>query len=93
MWDRAGLVRTGQGLRCAHAELTSLERQLQRLMDSTPSSDPGPGDVRSWGEARNMLLIARLITSSALRRTESRGAHYRRDFPEATGYTLFRNAV
>jgi L-aspartate oxidase len=32
---------------------------------------------------QNMLLVARLITTAALNRTESRGGHYRRDFPEA----------
>jgi L-aspartate oxidase len=34
------------------------------------------------GEARNMILVARLIGASALLREESRGAHWRRDFPE-----------
>jgi len=34
-----------------------------------------------WLDLRNMLLVARCVTSAALRRTESRGAHQREDFP------------
>jgi L-aspartate oxidase len=34
-----------------------------------------------WSEARNLLLVARLVASAALDREESRGAHYREDFP------------
>ena len=33
-------------------------------------------------ELKNMLLVAKLITRAALDRTESRGAHYRADFPK-----------
>ena len=33
-------------------------------------------------ELANMVLVGRLIAESALVRTESRGAHFRRDFPE-----------
>ncbi|HRJ60899.1 MAG TPA: hypothetical protein PKZ99_06935, partial [Azospirillaceae bacterium] len=40
-------------------------------------------DVRAWGEARNRLTVARLICQSALSREESRGAHYRTDFPQS----------
>ena len=37
----------------------------------------------TFGEARNMILVGRLIGASALLREESRGAHWRRDFPES----------
>ena len=39
-------------------------------------------EIVRWGETRNLLLAGRLVTEAALRRTESRGAHYRADFPE-----------
>jgi L-aspartate oxidase len=35
------------------------------------------------GESRNMILVARLIGASALAREESRGAHWRKDFPQS----------
>jgi succinate dehydrogenase/fumarate reductase flavoprotein subunit len=34
-----------------------------------------------WFDLRNMLLVARVVAQAALRRTESRGAHQREDFP------------
>ena len=47
-----------------------------------------PGDVTAsfdrvlrWSEARNLLLVAQLVALAALDREESRGAHYREDFP------------
>ena len=47
-----------------------------------------PGDGKAfdmqrldWLDLRNMLLVARTVAAAALRRTESRGAHQREDFP------------
>ena len=34
-----------------------------------------------WLDLRNMLLVAQVVAQAALRRTESRGAHQREDFP------------
>ena len=62
----AGVVRNGEGLREALREIDSFE------------SD---GDSRRWQEARNIRQTAWLILKSALARKESRGAHYRTDFP------------
>lgn len=38
-------------------------------------------DLRTWGETRNLLDIGLLILTGAAMRTESRGGHYRSDFP------------
>jgi L-aspartate oxidase len=67
MWERAGLVRTGEGLREALARIDELERRL-----------PAGG-----GEARNLVTVARLVARAALARPESRGAHFRADHPAA----------
>ena len=53
-------------------------------------------DPAGW-EAQNMLTAALLVIASALRRTETRGVHYREDFPEtdpawARHQTLLRTA-
>jgi len=45
--------------------------------------DGGRFDMQriDWFDLRNMLLVARIVAQAALRRTESRGAHQREDFP------------
>ena len=70
MWGDAGLVRTAEGLRRAVAAVLEEERGLK---ERPPT--------RAGLEARNMLYVGRLIAESALRREESRGSHYRSDFP------------
>ncbi len=71
MWDRVGILRDRAGLGRAITAILGLERSLV------------PGAVTRAGlEARNLLFVGRLIAESALRREESRGAHFRTDFPE-----------
>jgi L-aspartate oxidase len=70
MWDEVGLVREAEGLRRAVAAVLEQERDL---VERWPT--------RAGLEARNMLYVGRLIAESALRREESRGSHYRSDFP------------
>jgi L-aspartate oxidase len=69
MWKHAGLLRDGAGL-----------REAQRGMDTLAVTMPR-GLYRRALEARNLHLVAGLIVVSALGREESRGAHYRNDFP------------
>ncbi|MFZ1416252.1 MAG: L-aspartate oxidase [Defluviicoccus sp.] len=89
----AGLLRDGSGLARAAAELVTLEADLQRLTAASADDAAGAATagrpandfpaIVAWGEMRNMLLAARLVVHCAERRTESRGAHYRRDYPQA----------
>ena len=69
MWKHVGVVRDGKALRQTVAELTEMQ-----------SSAPMSGDRRAH-EAANILQTGLLIARSALAREESRGAHYRLDFP------------
>jgi succinate dehydrogenase/fumarate reductase flavoprotein subunit len=77
MWDRVGLVRDGEGLRQALADIDGLAGRL----DS--AGVPGPPSFniawQDWINLGNQLVAARLIAASALERRESRGAHFRRD--------------
>ena len=65
------------------------ERAISHIDDLThelgerPFGDGGRFDMRriDWFDLRNMLLVARVVAQAALRRTESRGAHQREDFP------------
>ncbi len=67
MWQNVGVVREGKNLRQVVADLSDLK-------------PPAGGDRRSC-EATNILQAGLLIARSALAREESRGAHYRLDYP------------
>ncbi|MGQ0634206.1 MAG: L-aspartate oxidase [Planctomycetaceae bacterium] len=71
MWRNVGIQRDRAGLESA-------ERQVEfwkRYVAAREFSDP-----HGW-ELQNMLLVSRLMIAGALARTESRGTHFRRDFP------------
>jgi L-aspartate oxidase len=67
MWEQVGLVRDAAGLDAAVGE-------LERLAAAHP---------RVAGEARNLLAVGRLVAEAARERRESRGGHYRSDYPES----------
>jgi L-aspartate oxidase len=69
-WRCAGIERDAAGL----------EKCLRRLegLDFTPEAGAG----RAQHELRNSIAVVGLIARSALARRESRGAHYRSDFPQ-----------
>jgi L-aspartate oxidase len=79
MWKHAGLLRDEAGL-----------REAQRGLDALAVTMPR-GLFRRALEARNLHAVAELIVASALGRKESRGAHYRNDFP--LRHTLARHSV
>lgn len=74
-----GIQRSGGGLSMAGDMLLSLAQELDRY--SGHGTTVTFESVRRFGEARNQLIVARLVTLAALRRTESRGAHFRIDYP------------
>lgn len=71
MWRNVGIERDKKGLKYAYEKLKEWERYafLKEFYD------------KDGFEALNMLIVAKLITTSALKREESRGTHYRKDFP------------
>ncbi len=82
MSRNVGVMRSGKGLATALSRLSELDKQMQSLAVQDPSARP-PSDnsIKRWTEARNLLLVARLVTLAAMQRTESRGAHFRDDYP------------
>jgi L-aspartate oxidase len=81
MWRDAGLVRSGQGLR----------RAIQQLQDLRPAL--GSAGCRRCCEARNIHETGLLIARSALAREESRGAHYRTDFPTHNDTKFLKHSI
>jgi len=72
MWDKVGIIRSGKSLEEAANILATWESLL-----SQPSDRPAY-------ELNNLVLCARLVTEAALLRKESRGAHFRTDFPQTS---------
>jgi L-aspartate oxidase len=71
-WQAAGICRTG-------AELEAALSQIQVWRQEIMAKQYGD---RLWVETRNLMDFAYLLVKSALFRTESRGAHYRIDYPQ-----------
>ncbi len=80
MAEGVGPIRTGAKLARARDDIAALAAEL-------PPQPPGAAGAFAlerleWFDLRNMLLVARAVTEAAVRRTESRGAHQREDFPQ-----------
>lgn len=71
MWDHLGIVREGPGLAAAESQLAAMMQEL---------SAAGPREVQAL-QLVNLATVAWLVAQAARARTESRGAHYRTDYP------------
>ena len=76
MWREVGLFRDRAGLERALGSLEAAWTDLEIRLRSGP-----PLDGDEWRRA-SILTVGRLIARAALRREESRGGHYRADFPK-----------
>ena len=74
MWQHAGVFRSGDGLRDAAAQLDRFVVSYDGLSGT---------DLVTAHEDANLLELARLVVLAARAREESRGAHYRSDFPQS----------
>ena len=70
MWTYVGIERSESGLRTAQEKI-----EKWKSLETIETTHAG------FNEVRNMVLVAQLIITSALQRTESRGGHYRVDYP------------
>ncbi|MEM3971423.1 MAG: succinate dehydrogenase flavoprotein subunit [Saccharolobus sp.] len=81
MWDNVGIFRDEGGLLNALSEINKL-RNMTSNMYVTDKSKVYNTEFFNALEMRNMIDLAIVIAKSALERKESRGAHYRTDYPE-----------
>jgi L-aspartate oxidase len=94
VWQSAGISREERSLVEAIAQIETWRQAFwalplsQALMHLQPkqsavfSHPDATTQIRTWGEVRNLLDVAYLILKSAVFRTESRGGHYRSDYPQ-----------
>src|ERR1700694_4345777 len=81
MWERVGIIRDASGLETASRELASLDAALDAhaLADGNRAFNLTWHD---WLNLKSLVAVSRVITAAAVARKDSRGAHYRSDFPE-----------
>jgi succinate dehydrogenase / fumarate reductase flavoprotein subunit/fumarate reductase flavoprotein subunit len=89
MWECVGIVRSADKLRRALEEISQLNARARKM------SGRGTRVFNlTWQQAldmRNMLTASELIARSALMREDSRGAHYREDFPNTDDANWLKN--
>ncbi|MFQ5955679.1 MAG: L-aspartate oxidase [Kiloniellales bacterium] len=82
MWDQVGVLRDRPGLERAAAALDELAAELEDtgIADRAPAFNPSWHD---WLNLESLVLVSKAIARAAQSRAESRGAHFREDYPEA----------
>lgn len=84
-----GVLRNGDGLRKAIQTLNKIKAEkVKQLCLAGERSSKGLAGLL---EVRNMLTVGRMVTSAALMRTETRGAHTREDYPELDNTNWLKN--
>jgi succinate dehydrogenase / fumarate reductase, flavoprotein subunit len=81
MNEKAGLIRTGNGLREALGQIRTLKNRYSKLRVKNPSRIYNY-ELLSYLELGSMLTLAEIVALAGEARTESRGSHQRADFPE-----------
>jgi L-aspartate oxidase len=81
MWNDVGIVRNKAGLKRAIARLEELAPRVSH-----------PNTRRAY-EAQNVRLSGSLVARSALAREESRGAHYRTDYPAHNDAKFLKHSI
>ncbi len=82
MWEKVGILRDAAGLLDAQADLNALDRALEAW--TLPSAERAFNLTwHDWLNLKSLVAVSRAIALAAAARRESRGAHFRTDFPES----------
>ena len=82
MWEKVGIIRDGPGLEDARRELASLETEL----DASGLGDHNRAfnlTWQDWMNLKSLVSVSRAITAAAIARKDSRGAHFRSEYPDS----------
>jgi fumarate reductase flavoprotein subunit len=80
MWDDVGIIRTAESLERGARKLDEIEAEL----DATGIAEADTAFNLTWHDWLNLksqIAISKVVAAAALKRENSRGAHYRSDFP------------
>jgi L-aspartate oxidase len=89
MWAHAGLLRDEASLKQGMAVHTTCEARLNEVA----GTESVPRASRRLEEAQSLCRVAKVILHSALERRESRGAHFRNDFPRRDDANFNQHSV
>ncbi len=93
MWEKAGLFRNKQDLKAVLEFLLEEQKQVaSKLAVSNKATRYNTEWIAALG-LQDMLLVSEMLVRSALFRQESRGAHYRTDYPEPNHGKWFYNII
>ena len=88
-WEKLGILREEKGLREGLQAIQELREKLNRV--GVPGGQACNIAWNDWLNLRNLLDVSEMIGRSALERKESRGAHYRSDFPKKNNREYLKN--
>ena len=83
MTNNVGIIRNEEKLQKAMTRILEIKEQIQGREYS---------DIEQW-ELINMVVLSEMVIKSALLRTESRGAHYRTDYPQTDDIHWKKNTI
>jgi fumarate reductase flavoprotein subunit len=81
MWEKVGIIRDATGLAEAQADLAALDAEL----DTCSLADGNRAFNLTWHDwlnLKSLVAVSRAIAAAAVARKDSRGAHFRSDFPQ-----------
>lgn len=87
MWKNVGIIRDKAGLETARKALCEMYEEL--MLTGVADGDRAfNAQWHDWLNLKNLISVSQVITESAISRENSRGAHFREDFPDAGDFEM-----